>query len=78
MRTVQGAVPGKTDREQPHCVEVSGFGVHAALRCRVDHCTVHKQFCLFITRPDLTNERVQAKAGCALKCVLRVAIRSGL
>ena len=34
--TVQGAVPRETDFEQPLCADISGFSLHAAVRCAAD------------------------------------------
>jgi hypothetical protein len=34
--TVQGAMPRETDFEQPLCADISGFSLHAAVRCAAD------------------------------------------
>ena len=36
MLTLQGAMPRETDFEQPLCADMSGFSLHAAVRCAAD------------------------------------------
>jgi hypothetical protein len=60
--TVQGAMPRETDFEQPLCADISGFSLHAAVRCGAGDRQALEQLCRYITRPVLANERVQTNA----------------
>ena len=60
--TVQGALPRETDFEQSLCADISGFSLHAAVRCGADDRQALEQLCRYITRPALANERVQTNA----------------
>jgi hypothetical protein len=53
--TVQGALPRETDFEQSLCADISGFSLHAAVRCGADDRQALEQLCRYITRPALAN-----------------------
>ena len=60
--TLQGAMPRETDFKQNLCADSNGFSLHAAVRCAADDRQALEQLCRYITRPALTNERVQTNA----------------
>jgi len=62
VMTLQGAMPRYADCKQPLCADISGFSLHAAVRCGADDRQALEQLCRYITRPALANERVQANA----------------
>ena len=62
LLTVQGAMPRDADFKRALCADIDGFSLHAALRCGADDRQALEQLCRYITRPALTNERVQTNA----------------
>ena len=50
------------DFKQNLCADISGFSLHAAVRCGADDRQALEQLCRYITRPALANERVQTDA----------------
>ena len=58
--TVQGAMPKEVGFNQTLCADISGFSLHAVVRCKVDDRQALEQLCRYITRPALANERVQS------------------
>ena len=75
--TLQGAMPRETDFEQPRCADISGFSLHAAVRCAADDRQALEQPCRHITRPALANERVQTNAAGQVVLTLKTAWRDG-
>mgnify|MGYP006053071557 FL=1 len=75
--TVQGALPRETDFEQSLCADISGFSLHAAVRCGADDRQALEQLCRYITRPALANERVQTNAAGQVVLKLKAAWRDG-
>ena len=75
--TLQGAMPRETDYEQPRCADISGFSLHAAVRCAADDRQALNQPCRHITRPALANERVQTNAAGQVVLKLKTAWRDG-
>ena len=55
-------MPRDADFKQPLCADISGFSLHAAVRCGADDRQALEQLCRTITRPALANERVQTNA----------------
>ena len=62
VSTVQGAMPRETNFKQTLCADISGFSLHAAVRCAADDRQALEQLCRYITRPALANERAQTNA----------------
>jgi hypothetical protein len=60
--TLQGAMPRQTEFKQTLCADINGFSLHAAVRCGADDRQALEQLCRYITRPALSNERVQTNA----------------
>ena len=57
--TVQNAMPREAGFKQGLCADISGFSLHAAVRCGADERRALEQLCRYITRPALADERVQ-------------------
>jgi len=53
------ARPRETMARQPLCVEMDGFSLHAAVRCAAHERERLERLCRYITRPALSDERVQ-------------------
>ena len=70
-------MPRETDFEQPRCADISGFSLHAAVRCAADDRQAPEQPCRHITRPALANERVQTNAAGQVVLKLKTAWRDG-
>ena len=54
--------PRETDFKQTLCAGISGFSLHAAVRCGADDRQALEQLCRYITRLALATERVQRSA----------------
>ena len=77
MLTVQGAMPREADFKQKLCADIDGFSLHAAVRCGADDRQALEQLCRYITRPALTNERVQTNAAGQVVLKLKTPWRDG-
>ena len=75
--TVQGAKPREKDFKQILCADISGFGLHAAVRCGADDRQALEQLCRHITRPALATERVQTNAAGQVVLKLKTPWRDG-
>jgi hypothetical protein len=50
----------RVDRaQQPLCADIDGFSLHAAVRVEAHERKRLEQLCRYITRPALSDERVQ-------------------
>lgn len=70
-------MPRDADLTQHLCADIDGFSLHAALRCGADDLQALEQLCRYITRPELTNERVQTNAVGQVLLELKTACRDG-
>ena len=53
-------VPSRAaDSQQPGCVNVHGFSLHAGVRCRAHQRKELERLCCYITRPAIANERLK-------------------
>ena len=77
MLTVQGAMPRESDFKQHLCADISGFSLHAAVRCEADDRQALEQLCRYITGPALANERVQTNAAGQVVLKLKTPWRDG-
>jgi len=57
--TLRGATPRETAARQPLCADIDGFSLHAAVRVEAHDRKRLEQLCRTITRPALSDERVQ-------------------
>lgn len=60
--TLRGAMPREDSARQPLCADIDGFSLHAAVRVEAHDRKRLEQLCRYITRPALSDERVQVNA----------------
>lgn len=60
--TLRGAIPCEGWTRQPLYADINGFSLHAAVRFEPHDCKRLEQLCRYITRPALSDERVQLNA----------------
>ena len=60
--TLRGAMPREDRARQPQCADIDGFSLHAAVRVEAHDRKRLEQLCRYITRPALSDERVQLNA----------------
>jgi hypothetical protein len=60
--TLRGAMPGESAARQLLCADIDGFSLHAAVRVEAHERKRLEQLCRHITRPALSDERVQLNA----------------
>ena len=70
-------MPRESDFKQHLCADISGFSLHAAVRCEADDRQALEQLCRYITRPALANERVQTNAAGQVVLKLKTPWRDG-
>lgn len=57
--TLRGAMPREDWARQPLCADIDGFSLHAAVRVEAHDRKRLEQLCHYITRPALSDQRVQ-------------------
>ncbi len=62
---------------QPLCADIDGFGLHAAVRVEAHDRKRLEQLCRYITRPALSDERVQLNAAGQVELKLKTPWRDG-
>ena len=62
---------GEAKARQPLCADIDGFSLHAAVRCDARDRKRLEQLCRYITRPALSDERVQLNAAGQVELKLR-------
>ena len=75
--TLQGVMPRDAEFKQNLCADIDGFSLHAAVRCAADDHKALEQFCRYITRPPLANEREQTNAADQVVLKLKTPWRGG-
>jgi hypothetical protein len=75
--TLQGAAPRQTAARQPLCADIDGFSLHAAVRVEAHDRKRLEQLCRYITRPALSEERVQVNAAGQVELELKTPWRDG-
>jgi len=75
--TLRGAMPREATARQPLCADIDGFSLHAAVRVEVHDRKRLEQLCRYITRPALSDERVQLNAAGQVELKLKTAWRDG-
>jgi hypothetical protein len=55
-------MPREAAARQPLCADIDGFSLHAAVRREANDRKWLEQVCRYITRPALSDERVQRNA----------------
>ena len=67
-----GAEPRETAARQPLSVDIDGFSQHAAVRVEAHDRKRLEQLCRYITRPTLSDERVQINAAGQVELKLKI------
>jgi hypothetical protein len=62
---------------QPLCADIDGFSLHAAVRVEAHDRKRLEQLCRYITRPALSDERVQINAAGQVELKLKTPWRDG-
>ncbi|MFO1293224.1 MAG: transposase [Rubrivivax sp.] len=75
--TLRGAMPRETAASQPLCADMDGFSLHAAVRVEAHERERLEQLCRCITRPALSDERVQLNAAGQVELELETPWRDG-
>ena len=77
MLTLRGATPRETTPRQALCADIDGFSLHAAVRVDAHDRKRLEQLCRYITRPALSDERVQLNAAGQVELKLKTPWRDG-
>ncbi len=75
--TLRGAMPREDRARQPLCADIDGFSLHAAVRVEAHDRKRLEQLCRYITRPSLSDERVQLNAAGQVELKLKTPRRDG-
>ena len=75
--TLRGATPREDWVCQPLCADIDGFSLHAAVRVNAHDRKRLEQLCRYITRPALSDERVQLNAAGQVELKLKTPWRDG-
>ena len=75
-RGLQGT-PREGRTRQPLCADIDGFSLHAAVRVAAHDRKRLEQLCRYITRPALSDERVQLNAAGQVELKLKTPWRDG-
>ena len=75
--TLRGAMPREEWVRQPLCADIDGFSLHAAVRVEAHDRKRLEQLCRYITRPALSDERVQLNAAGQVELKLKTPWRDG-
>jgi len=70
-------MPTETNVKRTLCADIDGFSLHAAGRCGADDRRALEQLCHYVTRPALTNERVQCNSAGQVVLKLKTPWRDG-
>jgi len=72
-----GAMPREGAVRQPLCGDIDGFSLHAAVRVEAHDRKRLEQLCRYITRPALSDERVQINVAGQVELKLKTPWRDG-
>jgi hypothetical protein len=75
--TLRGAMPREDSARQPLCADIDGFSLHAAVRVEAHDRKRLEQLCRYITRPALSDERVQLNDAGQVELKLKTPWRDG-
>ncbi len=75
--TLRGALPREAPARQPLCADIDGFSLHAAVRVDAHERKRLEQLCRYITRPALSEERIQLDAAGQVRLKLKTPWRDG-
>jgi hypothetical protein len=69
------AMPREPSARQPLCADIDGSSLHAAVRVQAHDRKRQEQLCRYITRPALSDERVQLNAAGQVELKLKTPWR---
>jgi hypothetical protein len=75
--SLRGAMPREGTPRQPLCADIDGFSLHAGVRVEAHDRKRLEQLCRYITRPALSDERVQLNAAGQVELKLKTPWRDG-
>ena len=75
--TLRGAMPREDRVRQPLCADIDGFSLHAAVRVEAHDRKRLEQLCRYITRPALSDERLQLNDAGQVELKLKTPWRDG-
>lgn len=75
--TLRGAMAREVMARQLLCSDIDGFSLHAAVRVEAHERKRLEQLCRYITRPALSDERVQLNAAGQVELKLKTPWRDG-
>jgi len=75
--TLRGAMPREGSARQALCADIDGFSLHAAVRVEAHDRKRLEHLCCYITRPALSDERVQRNAAGQAELKLKTPWRDG-
>jgi hypothetical protein len=75
--TLRGAMPREATARQPLCADIDGFSLHAGVRVEAHDRKRLEQLCRYITRPALSDERIQLNADGQVELKLKTPWRDG-
>jgi hypothetical protein len=70
-------MPREDRARQPLCADIDGFSLHAAVRVQANDRKRLEQLCRYITRPALSDERVQLNGAGHVELKLKTPWRDG-
>jgi hypothetical protein len=70
-------MPREDRARQPLCADIDGFSLHAAARAEAHDRKRLQQLCRYITRPSLSDERVQLNSAGQVELKLKTPWRDG-
>jgi hypothetical protein len=70
-------MPREDWARQPLCADIDGFSLHAAVRVEAHDRKRLEQLCRYITRPALSDERIQLNAAGQVELKLKTPWRDG-
>jgi hypothetical protein len=75
--TLRGAMPREVTSRQPLRADIDGFSLHTAVRVEANDRKRLEQLRRYITRPALSDERVQLNAAGQVELELETSMRDG-
>ena len=70
-------MPREASARQPLCADIDGFSLHAAARVEAHDRRRLEQLCRYITRPALSEQRVQINTASQVELKLKTPWRDG-
>ena len=77
LLTLRGAMPREASARQLLCADIDGFSLHAAVRVETHDRKRLEQLCRCITRPALSDERIQLNDAGQVEIKLKTPWRDG-